>query len=190
MLTVDGVTGYLLGCDIEFLKKKAARIPEGGTYLEIGSWMGLSAITVAKELRQLGNTTARVYCIDTWRGSEEHQDQEIIKKDQLYGQFISNVERSGFTHIIIPTRNPSIEAAKTWSIPLDMVFVDGDHTYKGCYKDIMSWFPKLKAKGNIFGHDAAPNSPVRKSAIDAAKVLNKEVIFHDLPIAHYIWEFK
>jgi hypothetical protein len=36
---------------------------------------------------------------------------------------------------------------------IDFVFIDGDHSYEGCSKDIRLWFPKLKSGGLLSGHD-------------------------------------
>jgi len=36
---------------------------------------------------------------------------------------------------------------------LDFVFIDGDHTYEGCRRDIETWLSKIKADGWITGHD-------------------------------------
>lgn len=39
--------------------------------VEVGSWMGQSACTMAAALKEL-NLDAAVICIDTWLGSKEH----------------------------------------------------------------------------------------------------------------------
>ena len=36
---------------------------------------------------------------------------------------------------------------------LDLVFIDGDHSYEGCKQDIEAWLPKVKPGGWIGGHD-------------------------------------
>jgi len=36
---------------------------------------------------------------------------------------------------------------------LDFVFIDADHSYEGCARDIAAWWPKVKAGGFIGGHD-------------------------------------
>lgn len=49
---------------------------------------------------------------------------------------------------------PSLEAAR--QVPdgaLDFVFIDGDHTARGCEADIRAWAPKVKASGYVTGHD-------------------------------------
>lgn len=36
---------------------------------------------------------------------------------------------------------------------LDFVFIDGDHSYEGCRRDIAAWRPCLKDHGLLCGHD-------------------------------------
>ena len=153
--------------------------------------MGLSSTTVALELKQIGNVSAKIYCVDTWHGSEEHQDLEVIKLDVLFDKFKDNIKRVGVSDMITPMRGSSPDIASNWQGPkLDMIFIDGDHTFKGCYDDILSWNSHLKADGDMFGHDATEDSPVMQAAKRAAEVLNKTVSFFNPPIAHYVWQFQ
>lgn len=39
----------------------------------------------------------------------------------------------------------------------DFIYIDGDHSYEGCKKDLFSWFPKLKKGGFFGGHDFTNN---------------------------------
>ena len=36
---------------------------------------------------------------------------------------------------------------------LDFVFIDADHGYEGCLRDIKAWAPKVRAGGYVMGHD-------------------------------------
>lgn len=44
-----------------------------------------------------------------------------------------------------------------WKISL--LFIDGDHSYEGCKKDIQAWLPHMKQHGVIFFHDHDESSP-------------------------------
>lgn len=51
---------------------------------------------------------------------------------------------------------PSHEAAM--AVPdgsLDFVFIDADHSYQGCKRDLEAWCPKVKPGGLLSGHDYA-----------------------------------
>lgn len=60
---------------------------------------------------------------------------------------------------------------------LDVLFVDGDHTYFGALSDLMKFGPRAET---IFVHDTdAPNFPgVRQAVEDFAKGTNRTVTYH------------
>lgn len=49
----------------------------------------------------------------------------------------------------------SAEAGRAYAGPkLDMIFIDGDHTYAGCKADIDAWMPRMAAGGIVAFHDS------------------------------------
>jgi len=50
----------------------------------------------------------------------------------------------------------------------DVVFLDGDHTYKGVANDIGAWLPRVNEGGWIGGHDYGEKFPGVKQAVDEA----------------------
>ena len=56
------------------------------------------------------------------------------------------------------------EAAKTVEDEsLDFVFIDADHGYEGCLRDIKAWDSKVRKGGIVFGHDI--HFPTVKQAV-------------------------
>lgn len=47
----------------------------------------------------------------------------------------------------------SYNVIKTWAIPIDYVFIDGDHTYPAVKQDFENWFPFIIENGYIGIHD-------------------------------------
>lgn len=45
----------------------------------------------------------------------------------------------------------------------DFVFIDADHGYEGCLRDIKAWEPKVRKGGVVFGHDI--HFPTVKQAV-------------------------
>lgn len=79
-------------------------------------------------------------------------------KAQVFGIDIDNskyegVEGATFIH------KPSNEAVKDWKLPIDVLFIDGDHTYEGCADDFNNFAPFVKVGGIIFFHDCDDTSP-------------------------------
>lgn len=105
-------------------------LAEGKYVLEIGSFTGYSADCMA-------DSAIRIDCVDPFMESES----ELFVKN-LKGR--SNV----FLHIghssdIVPMFIPNF----------DMVFIDGDHTYRGVQIDLDLAFDKVKYGGTIVCHD-------------------------------------
>ena len=129
MIELHGVRGYLVPGDVAYLFNLAAELPVGGCYLEVGSFMGLSAIVVANGLVANLNFRATVFCVDTWRGSAEHQALPEVQQDQLYALFLQNVREAQMEGLIRPVRGESVAVAAAWGGPeLDLIFIDGDHS--------------------------------------------------------------
>lgn len=63
---------------------------------------------------------------------------------------------------------PSVDAAELMPDgSLDLVFIDGDHTYHAVRSDLNAWWPKLKGTGGIMcGDDYRPKLPGVKKAVD------------------------
>jgi cephalosporin hydroxylase len=141
------------------------KYPSGSHFVEIGSWQGRSACCMAVEIIN-SDKDIKFDCVDTWRGSEEHQSDPRVVHDKLYSIFLENTKP--VSHMIKDTRMPSCDASKLYEDnSLDFVFVDGDHTYEGVWSDLENWFPKLKVGGSIVGHDYGNgNFPGLKRAAD------------------------
>lgn len=51
-------------------------------------------------------------------------------------------------------RNDSVDAAQHFADNyFDFIFIDGDHTFEGVYKDLQAWWPKIKQGAILAGHD-------------------------------------
>lgn len=48
----------------------------------------------------------------------------------------------------------------------DLLFVDGDHSYDGCFNDLNNWWDKLTVGGHVILHDCYLGSEVQKAVID------------------------
>jgi hypothetical protein len=53
----------------------------------------------------------------------------------------------------------SIDVARNWRVPLDMVYIDGSHPYKECAADITAWTPLLKNGGIMVFDDYGFEKP-------------------------------
>lgn len=66
---------------------------------------------------------------------------------------------------------------------LDFIFIDGDHSYEMCYKDLNLWYDKVKAGGLFSGHDftlPGVNSALLKFRLEKNIKGNFKVIPNDV----------
>jgi predicted O-methyltransferase YrrM len=138
--------------------------------IEVGSFLGYSAIKMAKEIQRLGLDT-KIVCVDTWLGSPEHYTMHKgdMKDDRLgykhgyptmYYKFISNVILNNVQDIIQPFPFPSSVAFKTLEkildnhdIKADFIFIDGSHEEHDVALDLYYYYQLLKQGGQLWGDD-------------------------------------
>jgi predicted O-methyltransferase YrrM len=112
--------------------------------LEIGSFLGASSRLLAAALPVAG----RLYCVDTWN----NETMPGGLRDTL-AEFRANV--APFSDRITPVRKNSRDIrGEDFDLPLDMVFIDGDHSYAGVRHDHHATAPWLVDGGIMAFHDA------------------------------------
>jgi predicted O-methyltransferase YrrM len=133
--------------------------------IEVGTWLGASAIHMAKITKKL-NLNTKIYCIDTWLGAEEFwtrfkdtPERDLRCKNgypQVYFDFLSNVVKHEVQDIIIPIPNTSFVGSKILShlgVRADLIYIDGSHEYEDVKLDIVSYQGLLTPGGIMFGDD-------------------------------------
>ena len=99
--------------------------------------------------------------IDQWLPGEDCADH--YKETNDYSTRIDKEAADRIKHIAYNVQKmwnfPIIEedsvaaAEKVQDGSCDLVFLDGDHSYKGLSRDIQAWAPKVKHGGWLGGHD-------------------------------------
>lgn len=125
-----------------FLYQKACSLNSSSTIVEIGSYLGASSCFLAEGAKQ---TNSRVYCVDTWQN--EGMTEGIR---DTFGEFMNNVST---LKNITPLRGTSTTVANGFNGPIDLLFIDADHSYEAVITDLKCWVPKLKPEGWLLLHD-------------------------------------
>lgn len=145
---------------------------------EIGTFLGTGSTTV------FGALQADLVCVDHWKGNEHDTFMQRISPDNdLFNLCKRNVERFDHQKKISLVNSDSAEAADSYPDGyFDLVFVDADHTYEGCKRDILAWKSKVRKGGIICGHDSEgvmrdfPNVDFSTEALKGVDYLEKERI--------------
>lgn len=142
---VSSIKTWTTHRELKALYDLAATCPTGATVLEIGSYLGASSCYLAAGLRSNGG---RLVCVDTW-------NNETIPEGlrDTFAEFLGNV--SGVREIISPVRKRSDELTPN-DLPstLDLVFIDGDHSYHAVNSDYHLLKDHIVEGGILAFHDA------------------------------------
>lgn len=131
--------------------------------IEVGSWLGQSAVTMAVACAAEGLPAALV-CVDTWLGSLEHWRQPDLRQHlelvngypTFYRRFLSNMVTSGVHGRVVPMPMPSTIAArflKAAGVQAQLIYLDGSHDEKDMLSDLNDYWELLSPGGIIFGDD-------------------------------------
>lgn len=117
--------------------------------------------------------------VDSWvndgivgRNDVAFSQQELNKQ---YSDFKRAMKDKPFVKIY---REYSFDAVKHFKDNyFDFIYIDADHTYSGCLKDIEDWYPKVKKGGFLLGDDyrvAKLRTGVEFGVIEAVKTFTKK----------------
>ena len=75
-------------------------------------------------------------------GPNDLDDEESFYRKNFYPRFIKSTSVDAYYDFFVRQ-----------DIKIDVLFIDGDHTYEGVKSDIQAWWPKVKVGGVLCGDD-------------------------------------
>ena len=145
------------------------QLKNGDTFVEIGSWLGKSAIYTGNKIKQR-NLKVNFYTIDLFDISIMKEEPylrtlDVVKENKVYETFLENIEP--LKEYITSIKGDSKEVYKQFKDEsIDYLFIDGDHNHEGFSQDIKLWYPKVKFGGIFSGHDYIWGGKGVKTIID------------------------
>ena len=93
--------------------------------------------------------------VDLWREDGILAHNDYLRSQETLDAFYQSIVNLKQSHPCVQViRDYSVAAANNFANQLfDFVYIDADHTYEGCAKDIVAWYPKVKIGGILSGHD-------------------------------------
>lgn len=193
---INGHAVYSLGrltSDLELTKltevvRKAATASRPLTVVEVGSWVGESAVALASGIGKAGG---KVHCVEHFQGNVHDglaslaagAGPELLRAwhafncGPLLGQRIELIEAT------------SLDAAKRFPAKpgIDVLFVDGEHTEAALLADLQAWLPKVRKGGTVLGHDHSDLFPGVAAALQriAKKLKVKIKTFPDTTLWYF-----
>jgi predicted O-methyltransferase YrrM len=143
-------------CDFSDLYAEAVMdAPDGGVLVEVGSYLGASAIAMCKHIKASGKHL-RFVCVDHFRGSadEIHQNLAAHCGGSYRKLFEANLDKHGVQNMVEVIEGDSAGSADLFrDRTVDFVFIDAEHTTEAVKRDVNAWLPKVKPGGTLAGHD-------------------------------------
>lgn len=140
------------------------------TMVEIGCYVGDSTEIFAKYVKT-------IYAVDPWENGYDDTDPASYQHSMNIIENQFNLLLEIYPNIL-KMKMASLDAVNQFEDnSLDMVYIDGLHTYEGVKNDIEAWLPKIKKTGWLCGHDYQGRFPGTIRAIDEFKKPDK--IFKD-----------
>ena len=119
-----------------------------GLFVELGTHNGHSYFSFCQAIKRLGLNTPS-YAVDTWRGDDHagHYDEAVFQQVSSYNQ--SHYRE--FSSLLRCTFDEAV--ARFADGTIDLLHIDGFHTYEVVRHDFETWLPKLSNKAVVLFHD-------------------------------------
>lgn len=130
------------------------RMHEPLNMVELGVHNGVSYCAFCDAVKEHALRT-RCFGVDTWQGDAHagFYDKEVYENLREF----HDANYSGFSTLIRASFDHALKIFADGSI--DLLHIDGFHTYEAVKHDFESWVPKMSGRGIVLMHDTAERQP-------------------------------
>jgi predicted O-methyltransferase YrrM len=142
---VASIPTWTAGRELRALYELAAACHPGARALEIGSYLGASTCYLAAGL---AGVDGHLFCVDTW-----HNETMPEGERDTFAEFCENTK--GVRDRITAIRKRSDEVGLEIPAPVNLAFIDGDHSYSAVKRDFELVQRLLGEDGVVVFHDCS-----------------------------------
>ncbi len=158
----NSVQGWLMPGEQVVLYRLAKRVPSTAAIVELGSWQGRSTIMLAAG--SAAGDRARVFAVDFFRPAgatgEVYASHLGAAATEYLSTFHENIGRAGLAALVETRQGPTTAQAAAWNgPPIDLLFIDADHSYRSVMADFLAWAPHCRPGTTVAFHDYAGDGP-------------------------------
>jgi MMP 1-O-methyltransferase len=148
-----GVERTIKDYEIHFLALLGAYPTAAGSVLEIGAFKGASTIVLSKAARAAGDR--EIWTCDPFTNFCETD----LPAGTCYPEFLSNLQGAGEENFVNVFKGLSQDLAKQWREAIRVLWIDGDHSYRGTKQDFELFRPFLADGAIVAFHDVLAWQP-------------------------------
>jgi Methyltransferase domain len=117
-------------------------------FVELGTCFGTSYFSFCQAVAAL-QLPARCFAIDTWQGDSQtgFYDESVFARVNACNE----LKYARFSRLVRSTFDDALPHFLDGSV--DLLHIDGLHTYDACRHDFESWLPKLSGRAIVLFHD-------------------------------------
>ena len=154
--------------------------------LEVGSWIGASALTFARSIQEFNGSKGSITCVDSWKpyldttinNEYVHKLMTAASESNIsYELFLHNCKASGIEHLIEVKRGDSQTVLRELlGKHFDLIYLDGDHSFEMVLSDIEA-SKELIVNGGLICGDDLENNTTKSILMCWKKALQKVRMF-------------
>ena len=159
----ERIPGWTRAEEAVELARASFSLDRRAVIVEIGSFLGSGTVLLAGPRKIRGS--GLVHAVDPFDCSGDAFSvpyyEEIMKAaggGSLRERFDENIRQAGLDQWVVAHEGRASAVAASWTLAVDLLFLDGDQSRSGAREAYASWLPFLRPGTIIALHNSSPNN--------------------------------